>query len=59
MLTPSLDEHLRFVQRRELFCREDFVAQFRVEALAFAVLPRYPSGEDRLVNGCRLPDCDR
>lgn len=39
MQSPSLDEHLRFVKRRELLHREDLVAQLRIEALAVAVLP--------------------
>src|SRR5690606_3592060 len=39
MQSPSLDEHLRFVERRELLRREDLVAQLRIEALAVAVLP--------------------
>jgi hypothetical protein len=38
--SPLLDEHLGLVQRRELFSRQQLVAQLGVEALAVAVLPR-------------------
>ena len=40
MPPPSLDQHLRFLQCVEHFPIKELVAQFRVKALAIAVLPR-------------------
>ena len=37
MAPPLLDQHLGLVERRELFCRQQLVAQLGVEALAVAV----------------------
>ena len=39
MLSPVLDDYLRLLERVEDFAVEQFVTEFRVEALAIAVFP--------------------
>ena len=39
MLSPVFDDDLRFLERVEDFAVEQFVTEFRVEALAIAVFP--------------------
>ena len=60
MLSPVFDDDLRFLERVEDFAVEQFVTEFRVEALAIAVFPwtaRHDVGG--FGTGCcdPLPEC--